>query len=180
MPTFFWILYTAFLLSQVFIAIRYLTTGNKMYFQSLLVTNILFGLYVAADAVFTIGVPFFIRCLVIVALFIHTFFGYFKDFYTRSQTFDRYLHAFGSFAFALFFYSLFLKLMAAAVTPPLFAAVMVTFTGIAVGAIFEIIEFAIDTKMPVKTQRDLKDTDMDLVFDVIGSVAAGAAAYFFL
>ncbi len=180
MPTFFWIFYAAFLLSQVIIAIRYLTTGNKMYFQSLLATNILFGLYVAADAVFTIGVPYLIRCLVIIALFIHTFFGYFKDLYTRSQTFDRYLHAFGSFAFALFFYTLFVQLMGASVTPPLFAAVMVMFTGIAVGAIFEIIEFAIDTKMPVKTQRDLKDTDMDLIFDVFGSVAAGAVAYFFL
>jgi uncharacterized membrane protein YjdF len=169
-----------FLLTQVFIAFRYIRTENRLYFKSLLVTNIAFGLYVAADAIFGIGVPYLIRCLVIIALFIHTFFGYFKDLYTRSQTFDRYLHAFGSFAYALFFYTLASQLTGASVSPRLFGAVMVVFTGIAVGALFETIEFAIDRKMPVKTQRDLKDTDMDLVFDVIGAVAAGAAAFFWL
>lgn len=180
MPTFFWILYAAFLLSQVFIAVRYITTGNKLYFKTLLVTNVLLGLYVAAEAVFTIGVPYLIRCLVIIALFIHTFFGYFKDRYTRSQTFDRYLHAFGSFAYALFFYTLFVQLFSAAVSPKAFAAVMVTLTGITAGAIFEIVEFSIDKKMPVKTQHGLIDTDMDLLFDVVGSFAAGVAAYFLL
>ncbi len=176
----YWVLYAAFLLTQGFIAVRYITTGNKLYFKSLFITNILFGLYVAAEAIFDIGVPEILRCLVIIALFVHTFFGYFKDLYTRSQTFDRYLHAYGSFAYALFLYALLSKLTNASVTPRLFTAVMVTFTGIAAGALFEIVEYAIDAKMPVKTQRGLKDTDMDLIFDVIGSIAAGAAAYFLL
>ncbi|NCB33893.1 MAG: hypothetical protein EOM64_08455, partial [Erysipelotrichia bacterium] len=95
----FWIVYALFIIAQVFVAYRYIRTGNKMYIKSLLVTNILFALYVAADEVFGIGVPYLIRCLTVIALFIHTFFGYFKDLYTRSQTFDRYLHVYGSFAY---------------------------------------------------------------------------------
>lgn len=174
------VLYAAFLLTQGFIGVRYITTGNKLYFKALLIPNLLFGLYVAAEAIFDIGVPEIIRCFVIIALFIHTFFGYFKDLYTRSKTFDRYLHAYGSFAFALFFYTLLSQLMNASVTPKLFGAVLAAFTGIAMGALFEIVEFAIDVKMPVKTQRGLKDTDMDLIFDVIGSAAAGAAVFFLL
>jgi hypothetical protein len=176
----FWIVYALFIIAQVFVAYRYIRTGNKMYIKSLLVTNILFALYVAADEVFGIGVPYLIRCLTIVALFIHTFFGYFKDLYTRSQTFDRYLHVYGSFAYALFFYSLISLVFQASVSPKVFAAIMVAFTGMAAGGIFETIEFFIDKKMPVKTQRGLKDTDVDLICDAIGSAAAGIAAWLFL
>ena len=176
----FWIIYAVFLLTQVYLAYRYISTGNRMYFKSLLVTNLVFGLYVAADEIFGIGVPYLLRLLVIAALFIHTFFGYFKDRYTRSKVFDRYLHAGGSFAYALFLYSLLSRLLNASVSSKLFGAIMVAFTGIAAGAMFEIIEFAIDRKMPVKTQRGLKDTDVDLLCDVIGSVLAGIVAYFFM
>jgi hypothetical protein len=176
----FWIVYVLFVLTQVFIAYRYISTGNKLYVKSVVTTNILFGLYVAADEIFGIGVPYLVRCLVIIALFMHTFFGYFKDLYTRSQTFDRYVHTFGSFAYALFFYSLLSLVFGASVTPKLFAAVMLVFTGIAAGGVFEIIEYFVDKRMPVKTQRGLKDTDVDLICDVIGSVAAGVAAYFFM
>lgn len=176
----YWIFYATFLLTQGFIAYRYIDTGNKLYLKPLLITNILFGLYVVAEVIFDIGVPYLLRGLVIIALFIHTFFGYFKDLYTRSKTFDRYVHAFGSFAYALFFYTLLSQLTNTSVTSKLFGAVMVTFTGIAVGAVFETIEYAIDRKMPVKTQRGLKDTDMDLICNGIGSIAAGVAAYLLL
>ena len=176
----FWIIYTATLLSQAYIAFRYHSTGNRMYFHALLVTNILFALYVAADEIFGIGVPYLLRLLVVAVMFVDTYFGYFKDRYTRSKVFDRYLHTGGSLAFALFLYSLLSRLTNASVTPKLFAAVLVAFTGIAVGAIFELIEFAIDRKMPVKMQHGLKDTDVDLLCDVIGSVLAGAAAYLFM
>jgi len=180
MPTVFWILYAVMLLTQVFIAYRFISTGNRMYLKSVLVGNILFALYVLADEVFGISVPHLIRCLVVVAIFIHTFFGYFKDFYTHSQFFDRWVHAYGSFAYALFFYFLLTHLTGAAVTPKLFAAVVVASTGITVGALFEIIEYFADKRMPVKMQRGLKDTDVDLICDVIGSAAAGVSAYFFV
>lgn len=180
MVIFFWIVYAGFLLTEIFIAYRYISTGNKMYMKSVLVTNVLFALYVAADEIFGIGVPYLVRILAIIAMFIHTFFGYFKDRYTRSHIFDRYLHAYGSFAYALFLYSLITRLIHAEVSPKLFGAIAVAFTGIAAGAIFEIIEYFIDKRMPVKTQRGLKDTDVDLICDVIGSVAAGVAAYFFM
>ena len=180
MPIVFWIVYSIYVLVQVFIAYRYIRTDNRLYLKSLLVSNILFAAYVLADEAFGIGVPYLIRCLVIVAMFVHTFFGYFKDLYTRSQTFDRYLHVYGCFAYALFFYSLFTRIFGASVSPAPFAALMVAFTGMTVGGVFEIIEYLIDRGMPVKTQRGLKDTDVDLICDAIGSAAAGIAAWIFM
>ena len=176
----FWIAYAIYLLIQVFIAYRYVSTDNKLYFKSLLVSNIVFAVYVLADEAFGIGVPYLIRCLVIVAMFLHTYFGYFKDLYTRSQIFDRYLHVYGCFAYALFFYSLFTRIFKASVSPAPFAALMVAFTGMAAGGVFEIIEYFIDKGMAVKTQRSLKDTDVDLICDAIGSAAAGIAAWIFM
>ena len=148
---FFWIV-CIYLLVQVY-AYRY-THRQRLCFKSLVSTS--FALYVLADEVFGIGVPYLIRCLVIVAMFLHTFFGYFKDLYTRSQIFDRYLHVYGCFVYALFLYSLFTHIFGASVSPAPFAALMVAFTGMAAGGVFEIIEYFIDKGMPVKTQRALK------------------------
>ncbi len=179
MSTLFWIAYAAFVLSQGFIAYRYISTGNKLYLKSVLSTNIIFALYLVADAVFGIGVPYLVRLLAVIALFAHTFLGYYKDRYTRSQIFDRYLHVYGSFAYALLVYGIINGLLKPSVSPRLYAVLFIVALGIAVGAVFETIEYFIDKRMPVKTQRDLKDTDVDLICDVIGSVLAGIAAYFF-
>ena len=63
MVVFFWVVYAGFLLTEIFIAYRYISTGNKLYLKSVLVTNILFALYVTADEVFGIGVPYLVRIL---------------------------------------------------------------------------------------------------------------------
>jgi uncharacterized membrane protein YjdF len=66
------------------------------------------------------------------------------------------------------------------VTPKLYAAIFVFSVGITIGAIFEIIEFTFDKAKHTKMQKGLKDTDLDLIFDVIGSVAAAIISYFFI
>lgn len=176
----FWIIYIAFLLTQAFIVYHFIRVGNKIYLKSVLITNILFGLYVAADEIFGIGVPYLLRILVVVTLFVHNFIGYYLKRYTRSMMFDRYLHAGGSFAFALFLYSFLSLLTGGSAAPRLFAAVMVAFTGIAAGAVFEIDEFFIDQRAGIEAQRSLKDTMTDLICDVIGSALAAVAAFFFM
>ena len=179
MLTVFWIVYAVFVISQGFIAYRYISTGNKLYLKSVLMTNISFALYLVADAVFGINVPYLVRLLAVIALFVHTFFGYFKDRYTRSQIFDRYLHVYGTFAYALLLYGIIDGLLKPSVSPRLYAALFIVALGIAVGAVFETVEYFVDKTMPVKTQRGLKDTDVDLICDVIGAALAGIAAYLF-
>jgi uncharacterized membrane protein YjdF len=180
MRTFFWISYVVFLLIQGYITHRFIRTKNKLYLRSVLFSNVLFGLYLIADAVFDIGVPYFIRFLGITALFIHTFFGYFKDRYTRSKVFDRFLHVFGTTAFTLLLYEILVGLIKPDVHPRGFNVLFVFVLGIAIGALFEIVEFFIDLKAPVKSQRDLKDTDVDLICDVIGSSIAALAVLLFI
>ncbi len=180
MRTAFWIIYAGFLLTQIYISYRFIRVGNKVYLKSVLTTNVVFALYVTAEVVFAIGVPYLLRLFVIATIFVHTFIGYFKERYTRSMIFDRYLHAGGTFAFALFLYSLLSRLMSVSISPKFFAAVIVTFTGLVAGTLFEIMEFTIDQRTGLQTQRSLKDTMTDLVCDTIGTILAGVAAFFFM
>jgi uncharacterized membrane protein YjdF len=65
----------------------------------------------------------------------------------------------------------------------IFRALFIVFLGISIGAIFEIIEFIIDThkkeeSQRAKMQKGLKDTDFDLICDIIGSALGSIFAYF--
>ena len=86
---------------------------------------------------------------------------------------------YGTFAYALLLYGIIDGLLKPSVSPRLYAALFIVALGIAVGAVFETVEYFVDKTMPVKTQRGLKDTDVDLICDVIGAALAGIAAYLF-
>jgi hypothetical protein len=51
---------------------------------------------------------------------------------------------------------------------------------IALGAIWEVIEFAVDQVFSAGLQRGLDDTMLDLCFDIAGAVVAGTAGYLYL
>lgn len=176
----FWLVFSVYILIQGFIAYHFIRSDNKYYLKAILSSNVIFILYVIAELIFDIGVPYLIRILAIAALFIHTVFGYFKDRYTRSKVFDRYMHAFGTFAYSLFIYELLFCLLQPSISPRIYETLFVFVLGIALGTLFEICEFIIDQNTPVKTQRDLKDTDVDLICDVIGSLVAAIVVYLFM
>ena len=109
------------------------------------------------------------------------FCGYYLDLYNHSPyVFDRSLHAFGAFSFSLTAYCII-----AGVTQPggslLFRALFVFCIGNTLGAVFELLEAAHDSKknVPVKGQKGLQDTNMDMLFNAIGSLLAGVFSYFF-
>lgn len=176
----FIVIFIAYTFAEAFIVYSFAKQKNKLYLQSTLTISLLFFVYVLGDLIFGFGVSRLILVLVMTSIFIQTFFGYYKNLFMRSIVFDRYLHAFGSFSFALFFYSLLDKILRPTVTPKLYAAIFVFALGIAIGALFEIIEFTFDNAKHTKMQKNLKDTDLDLIFNVIGSALAAVASYFFI
>lgn len=178
----FWIIYAIFLLTQGFIAYRFIRMNNMLYLKSVLVSNALFALYVIAEAIFQINVPHLLRILVICILFVQNYFGYFKDRFTYSKVFDRHLHIWGTIGFTLFLYSILILLVEPFIYPKVLEAVFVFTLGISIGTLFEIFEFSGDQSMhePVKMQKGLKDTNVDLICDVFGSLIAAIAAYLFI
>jgi len=176
----FVIIFIAYALIEAFVVYSFIKQKNKLYAQSSLTASLLFFLYVLCDLIFGINVPKLILVTVMITIFAQTFFGYYKNLFIKSMVFDRYLHAFGSLSFALFFYSLIDKLLRPMVTPKLYAAIFVLALGITIGTIFEIIEFAFDKAKHTKMQKGLKDTDVDMIFNVIGSICAAIISYFFI
>lgn len=104
-------------------------------------------------------------------------FGHYLKYFTHSRVFDRYLHTFGTFSFASLAYCVLYRFLETGGSA-LFRALFVFSTGNTLGVLFELVEMCHDEKNAAKDQKGLKDTDMDLFFNLIGSAAAGVYACF--
>lgn len=176
MKEIFFVTSVLFFAILLFIIIDFIKGRNKLYLGATISTLVLYSLLFAA-VLLGLKIPYFVLCLVMLSLFIHVFFGYRLDLYNKSPVFDRFLHGFGTFCYSLLFYFLldnFIEYGGSRI----FHAVYISVLGIALGAVYEIIEFVIDIKKNINLQRGLKDTNMDTVFNIIGAFSAAALAYF--
>jgi len=139
---------------------------------------LVFSLLVLWILVFRLQVPYWTILLAMAAAFISGFWGQYLRMYFRSVTFDRYLHAYGSFAFSLLFFYLLDHFLTMGGSP-LFLAVFVFLLGNTLGVIFELLEFSHDVKAKssAKSQHGLKDTNMDMLFNLFGAIVAAVVIY---
>ncbi|NLB36717.1 MAG: DUF2238 domain-containing protein [Clostridiales bacterium] len=139
-------------------------------------------IYICAEASY-LFMPSIAFTLMIISFLVKSIFGYYLNLYHKSKKFDRLAHALGSFAFAIFFYYLLSNFLFYGGSRA-FQALYILLLGVSVGTIYEIIEFFMDLnqrkKHKEKLQHGLKDTNIDLIADVIGSLAAAAMAFFVL
>lgn len=119
----------------------------------------------------------YIKVLVIITALLHNIFGQYFDFYT-TKWFDKALHLFGTFSFALFSYSILNLNSGISCESRIFTFTMIVSIGISVGVFLENIEFILDAMLKTENQHGLKDVNLDLVFNVIGAVFAGLFAVF--
>lgn len=152
---------------------------RKFPSQSALSSYIVFSVIFLCIWILHFSVPPYIVLLAMLAVFVNIWFGYYLDWFNRSKVFDRYLHTYGSFSFALLAYSLIQNLFEAGGSRA-FQSLFVFATGMALGAMFELIEAREDYKEGTNNQKGLQDTNMDLLGDLIGSLLAGVFAFFFV
>ena len=105
--------------------------------------------------------------------------GYALDLYAAAWWFDRVLHA--ATLFAMTFW------LALLVCAPVFqrgrtmiAAVLVTSLGVAIGAWWEVAEWAFDLLSPGDVIKGKNDTVIDIIMDTLGAVLAAALAPHYL
>lgn len=105
--------------------------------------------------------------------------GYAFDLYGAFWWFDRVLHAGTLFAITLW---LALILCAPALNPdrPLIVAALIAGAGVAVGAWWEVAEWALDAVAPGDVIKGKNDTLVDILMDTLGAVLAAALAPRFL
>ena len=100
--------------------------------------------------------------------------GYVWNLYNQIRLFDEILHAFTTFALTLpIALLLYQVILIGAHTRPLLFILTVACLGLAVGAVWEIAEWAYDQIVPGNVILGKNDTMIDLIADAIGSILAG-------
>lgn len=164
----------------VFSIIKLFAAGKKPYAKAALSTYVFYTIVFLTIWIFKIAVPAYTLLLTMLTILGACFFGHYLGGYTKSRTFDRYLHGFGAFSFSLFAYCI-LDDFIDTRSSTLFQAIFIFFAGNTLGVFFELIEMLHDRKGDEpKSQKGLQDTDMDMLFNLIGSLLAGVFGYFWL
>lgn len=168
-----------FLVSQIVLIIGLASQGHFDYIRSILVTASLWLLYTFLEARYGLFMNHYVRVVVVISLLCDGFGGYYLNLYATSVIFDKILHVFGSYSFALFAYILVAQLLKYPVTRS-FKFFLVVSLGLSIGAFYEILEFLTDTisHPPLPSQPSLLDTDLDLIGDMIGATIAAIHATF--
>lgn len=177
----FWltlILLIAFLLILVPCIVKLYRQKETVRAKATASTCVFYVLLVISIFLFQLQVPYWTILLTMAAAFISGFCGQYLRMYYSSIVFDRYLHTYGAFSFSLLFFYLldhFLEMGGS----PLFLAVFVFLLGNTLGVIFELLEFSRDLKPTntSKAQHGLKDTDTDMLFNLLGAIIAAVFVY---
>ncbi|MGI6005216.1 MAG: hypothetical protein ACOX88_07375 [Christensenellales bacterium] len=165
--------------SLLYAAVRLRKKDKRMDASSVIVSLLLYAALMITVLILRLDVPHYILWLGLLTVWLNGYLGYGLNKYNTSNRFDRYLHVFGSFSFALIAYCIIRSFMPEGGSK-LFRAVFVCALGGFLGAAFEVIEFIQDKKKGTHNQHGLQDTNIDLAANLVGSVLAGVFAFFFL
>ena len=100
--------------------------------------------------------------------------GYVFHLYERFGWFDEVLHAYTTFALTLpLTLLLYDVILTGAQTRPILFGLIVASLGVAIGAVWEIAEWAYDQMVPENAILGKQDTIIDLIMDILGGAAAG-------
>jgi hypothetical protein len=135
--------------------------------------------YTLIILIIDLHISYIILLLSIIALFFYSYVGFYLQYFKKSRVFDRFLHGYGTFTFTLLVYESIIIIILNGGSK-FYQALFVFFLGIALGSIHEIIEFIADMSQHSQMQKGLRDTNFDMVFNVLGAAAAAAAAYLFI
>lgn len=172
-----WISTALFLVLQIAIIYGLLGKGYLDFTRSVAVTSCIWVVYTLIEAKCNLFMNNYVRVVTMTAIICDAFFGYYLDYYETSFVFDKMLHAFGTYAFALFAYVLAVQLLHHPVSR-VFKFILVASLGLSLGAAYELVEFLVDTfAYPIiPSQLSLLDTDLDMVCDTIGALFAAVHA----
>ncbi len=147
--------------------------------QASMLSFAIFVLLIALYWLTGLDIPEIFLIYSMAAIWMNAYFGYYRYLFEISRKFDRFMHAYGTFAYTLLTFAL-LRNFIRMEGSRFFISLFIFTLGNAAGAFFEIFEFYSDMKKGTHTQQGLKDTNLDLIFNSLGSAAAGFYAYMFI
>ncbi len=176
------ILFSVYTLFVVVGAVSMLTAKRRKFLPLLVFGYVLLSVFVFFEGMGFFRTPAFVLGLVFLCVLLHTLVGEHLAVYHKSTTFDRWLHLTGTFTFALFVNSIIDNTIKPPPLPKAYLFVFVAALGTALGSAFEVFEYfhdkATQHKPRLPTQHGLKDTDTDMLFNIVGAALAGLVAVF--
>lgn len=161
---------------EIFIIYQYIKQKKTGRLVENIIVSVIAVLFIFFKKSLGIQIYDSITLLWLLTILGHTFIGEYYTLYRKSKTYDRYLHLVGSFVFSYFIYSILSSLIKPVPASKIYVAILIATIGITAGVIFELLEFLLDTAGKKakyeKSQHGLADTDYDMIFNVIGCVAA--------
>ena len=173
----FFAFFVIFILIELLLLKEFIKRKNKIAIKAAISSIVFLALIYIASYFYNFVVPDAAYIIVIISLFLHSYFGYYRKLYYNSKKYDRVQHVIASFSFAIFFY-FFLSNIFEYGDSRAFRAFYILLLGVFYGMLCEIIEFISDLNNKEKMQRGLRDTDFDMVSDLIGSLSAAFFSYF--
>lgn len=170
-------LFILYFIAEVFVIVLLRLKKKATEAKTVSQSFVLFSLLVLSVYLFHLVFPYYALILTTAVLLIHSILGFHFEFYNKFQTFDHYLHAFGTFSFALLIYHLLSNFLIFGGSLTV-RALFIFFLGIGLGALFEVSEYVFDFKNRSHMQQGLKDTNNDLIWDIVGALCAAVFGYF--
>lgn len=167
----------AFSLAELFLLRSFVLKKEKTALKSAATALVFLWLIAAASYYYRLRIPDAAYVFIILSLLTDSYFGYYQSRYYKSKKYDRVQHVLGSFSFAIFLYFLFSNIFDYGGSRT-FRAFYMLLLGVFYGTVYELFEFISDLKSKEKMQKGLRDTDMDMVSDFIGSLSASVLSYF--
>src|SRR3990170_4570785 len=131
---------------------------------------------------YRVTLPFELDLLITLSIFLNTFMGEGMNFYQKVRLYDKALHIYGSAVVGLLAFVVVYTLnytRKVRLSLPFIGFFTITFA-IAMGAVWEIMEFAVDSLFGKTTQNGLADTMWDLVNDFVGGVITAAVGMLYV
>ena len=179
MRLFFGGIFIVFAAAELCIIFQLKRRKQKTGLRATVMSFSLISLLTVAIYLFRLDISLFLMILAVVSVFLDSYIGYYQNFYRKSKVVDRGVHCYNTFALSLLFYNI-IMLLTEEGGSKTFRALFVLLLGIALGSVHEILEFIADIRHNTQMQKGLKDTNFDIIFNMIGSISAAAAAYFFM
>ena len=138
------------------------------------VTTLLFIVYTLLEIKSERYLNNYVRIMIMSVIVTHFLLGEYLGLNLSSPLYNRLQHFIGAYAFALFAYSLARQILGQPTFSKPYELILVASLGISMGVLIEIGEFAKDMifKPQVQYQPGLIDTNLDLIMNMGGSIAA--------
>jgi len=168
-----------FIIIQSLTMVGYIVRHQYNLMSGLVAITILFVIYTYFKFKFRVYMNLYVTILVLLTLLGHNLIGEYIGLYFRSTVYDKFLHSFGTYTFALFLYTIINDFFPDTYYIKWREFIYIIAIGATTGMFFELIEFAADVilKPVIPNQADLLDTNLDMIFNTLGAVVAAIHGY---